>query len=107
MVGVVTVRTYVNEGSTTMVTIDDDGVWVATREDRTDVWGPPEQVTSRDDEARLVVNMESEPPTAIGVYHRTEEDSVLYVDLLGQARVAPEDCVEVMSVDEARARGIR
>lgn len=102
-----TVRTYVNEGSTIMVTIDDDGVWVATRWDRNDQWGPPEQVTSRDDEHRLVVNMESDPATVIGVYHRTEEDTVLYVDLLGQARQAPEDCVDVMSVDEARARGIR
>jgi hypothetical protein len=102
-----TVRTYTNADSTIGVTIDDDGVWIAQRIHRSDAWGPPEQLTSRDDESRLVVNMESEPPEVIGTYHRTEEDSVLYVDLAGQARVAPEDCVDVMSVDEARARGIR
>lgn len=50
-----------------------------------------------------VVNLESSPRAILGTYLRTDEDTVLYCDALGELRHAPEDCVAVVAPDRLSA----
>ena len=98
-------RSYTNEAGTIGVTIDTLGVWVATRADRNAVWGPPERLAqpTATHDIRIVVNMEDDPPTQLGVampWSPDDEDVVRYYDTGPdeEEHRAPQDCVAVITV---------
>jgi hypothetical protein len=48
---------------------------------------------------RVVFDIESNPPMPLGLYERTDEDVVIYLNPTGRFAQAPADCVTVISVD--------
>ncbi len=48
---------------------------------------------------RVVVDLESDPPQALGNYVRTDEDTVIYRRPAGDNGYAPCDCVKVVAVE--------
>ena len=55
----------------------------------------------------LVVDVEAETPRPLGSYWTTREDVVCYLDLDGNVRQAPEDCVVVVKVALPELLGAR
>lgn len=47
----------------------------------------------------VVFDIESDPPMPVGVYVRTDEDTVIYTRPAGDHGYAPADCVTVIAVD--------
>jgi hypothetical protein len=47
----------------------------------------------------VVIDLESDPPQALGNYVRTDEDTVIYRRPAGDNGYAPCDCVQVISVE--------